>query len=249
LKNYYELLGVRPEASTEEIKKAFREKAKRHHPDIVGSPAGEEMRRLLSAYEVLSNTERRYEYDRAYSRFVKKAGFNYRVWLREQEDDPSSQAKLMFFELLHMEEGEAINIWRRNGGLMFQVEKYLDREDWMDCLFILAEELDRRHCGYEAFRLFSTLLKEERKRPYFRHFTVELESRLKDLARLRLKAQVDEETWIDCLEILLSLGFPSREELRWKKDLAKAYELGGRSRQAPDEAEADVSVSGMAVAS
>ena len=221
MKNYYELLELRVDASGDEIKKAFRSKAKEFHPDIAGKYSEDAMRRLLAAYQVLSNPERRFEYDRAYSRFVKKAGFNYRSWLKEREDDPESQAKLIFFELLHLEEDEAINIWRKNGGLFFRMERYLDREDWMDCVFILAEELDKRQFSFEAFKLLVSLIKEERRLPYFKHFMPEVEKFMRELVRLKLKAQVDDETWAGCLENLLTLGFPSREEIRWKKFLSK----------------------------
>jgi curved DNA-binding protein CbpA len=221
------MLGVQRDAAGEEIKRAFREKAKQLHPDIAGAGAEESMRRLLTAYEVLSNAERRFEYDRMYSRFTAKTGFNYRVWLREQGDDLPSQTKLLFFELLHLEEDEAIKIWRKNGGVNFSMENFLDREDWMDCLFILAEELEKRGSVYEAFRLLLLLVREERRLPYFRHFMAEIETRLRELVRLRLKPQVDEETWIDCLEKLLAIDFPAQDMLRWSHALAQAlYDAG-----------------------
>jgi len=227
LNNYYVLLGIQRDASSEEIKKAFRDKAKQLHPDIAGKSAEEAMRRLLTAYEVLSNVDRRFEYDRAYSRFIGKKGFDYRIWLREQGADPASQTKLMYFELLHLEEDEAISIWRKNGGINFDMEKFLDREDWMDCLFILAEELDRRNCAYEAWRLLVILVREEKRLPYFKHFIAEIETYLRELVRLRLKAQVDEETWAGCLETMLSLDFPAQDKLRWSRSLAQAlYDLG-----------------------
>jgi tetratricopeptide (TPR) repeat protein len=221
MNNYYDLLGIGHDASTDEIKKAFREKAKRLHPDIAGKGAEEGMRKLLTAYQVLSSAERRFEYDRAYSRFIKNPGFDYRTWLRERGDDPASQARLVFFELLHLEEEEALAIWRKNGGVHFAMERYLDREDWMDCLFILAEELDRRECSFEAFRLLAVLLREERRLPYFKHFTPEVEQYLKTLVRQRLRAQVDDETWVECMEILLELGFPPRDEARWLRSMAE----------------------------
>jgi len=231
MKNYYELLGVGRNASAGEIKKAFREKAKRLHPDIAGTSAEGEMRKLLTAYQTLSSEERRWEYDRAYSRFVSglaadkaaaaSPSFDYRAWLHEQGDDPASQAKLLFFELLHLEEDEAIALWRKNGGINFPMEKYLHRDDWLDCCFILAEELDRRQHSYEAFRLLVVVIREERRLPYFRHFTVEVEKFVREIVRLRLRAQVDEETWIECLETLLALGFPTRDNSYWMRLLAK----------------------------
>jgi curved DNA-binding protein CbpA len=219
LNNHYDLLGISIGASSSEIKKAFRERAKQLHPDIAGSERAEAMRKLIGAYEILSNPERRFEYDRAYSRFIKKCGFDYRVWLNEQ-DDPQSQAKLIFFELLHLEEEKAIAVWRKNGGLDFHIEKYIDREDWMDCQYILAEELDKRGFSFEAFKLLAEILAEERRRPYFKLFTIEIENYLKNMVKFRLKPQVDGETWIDCMETMLGLGFSARDEKRFKRSMS-----------------------------
>jgi curved DNA-binding protein CbpA len=227
MNNYYDLLGVDRDASTDEIKKAFREKAKRLHPDIAGKAAEEQMRKLLTVYETLSDGERRYEYDRAYARFVKDAGFDYRSWMREQGNSPEYQAKLVFFELLHLEDDEAIAVWRKNGGIHFPMERYLDREDWMDCGFILAEELDRRMYSYEAFRLLTQIIREERRLPYFKHFTVEIEKLVREIVRLRLKSQTDTETRVACLQTLLELGFPARDEAVWRRSLAQALSALG----------------------
>jgi len=230
MNNYYELLGVNRDAGADDIKKAFREKAKRLHPDIAGKGAEGQMRKLLTAYETLSNGDRRYEYDRAYSRFVKIPGFNYRTWLREQGDNPEYQAKLVFFYLLHLEDDEAIAVWQKNGGIHFPMESYLDREDWMDCGFILAEELDKRLRSFEAFRLLVQIIREERKQPYFKHFAVEIEKLIKEIARQRLKRQTDTETWIECLQKLLTLGFPARDEAVWTRSLIQALTaLGDRA--------------------
>jgi curved DNA-binding protein CbpA len=224
--NYYSLLGVSQTASEQEIKTAFRDRAKRLHPDIAGKAAEAGMRRLLAAYHALSDKDRRFEYDRAYERFVGKSGFNYRSFLKEQ-DNPKSLAKLIFFDFLHLEDDEAVEIWTKAGALGFRLEDYLDREDWMDCSFILAEELDRRGRRYEAFVLLVALIREERRKPYFKHFMEEVETFLRELVRLRLKPAVDRETYAACLESLLGLGFPPKDESRWLKSLAGTLlELG-----------------------
>ncbi|MDR0403398.1 MAG: J domain-containing protein [Treponema sp.] len=227
--NYYSLLGVPRTASIGEIKAAFRDRAKRLHPDVAGKAAEAGMRRLLAAYQTLSNADRRFEYDRAYRRFMgKKSGFDYRGFLKEQ-NNPESLAKLIFFDFLHLEDDEAVEVWTRAGALEFRIENYLDREDWMDCSFILAEELDRRNRPYEAFVLLAALIREERRKPYFRHFTEEVESFLRNLVRRRLKPAVDRETYAACLESLVGLGFPRKDENFWRKSLAETLlELGDR---------------------
>ena len=59
--NYYDVLGVKKDASADEIKKAFRKLARKHHPDAGGDE--EKFKELNSAYEVLSDAEKRKEYD------------------------------------------------------------------------------------------------------------------------------------------------------------------------------------------
>lgn len=62
-KDYYFVLGVSHEESPGGIRKAFRDLARQHHPDHAG-PAGTPMfRDVLEAYRVLSDPQRRREYD------------------------------------------------------------------------------------------------------------------------------------------------------------------------------------------
>jgi molecular chaperone DnaJ len=65
-RDYYEILGVSPDTTDEEIKAAFRRLALRYHPDKnPGDSSAEERFRLINeAYSVLGDPERRAEYDR-----------------------------------------------------------------------------------------------------------------------------------------------------------------------------------------
>lgn len=60
--DYYEILGVSKNASEDEIKKAFRKLAHKHHPDK-GTGDEKKFKEINEAYQVLSNKERRQRYD------------------------------------------------------------------------------------------------------------------------------------------------------------------------------------------
>jgi curved DNA-binding protein len=65
-KDYYDVLGVKRNASEKEIKSAFRKLAKKHHPDAnPNDPTAEaKFKEINEAYEVLSDKEKREMYDR-----------------------------------------------------------------------------------------------------------------------------------------------------------------------------------------
>lgn len=88
-KDYYSALGVKKDASTEEIKKAYRKLARKYHPDINPGDAQAEDRfkQISEAHDVLANAEKRKIYDE-FGEEGLRSGFDpeqarqYRQWQR-----------------------------------------------------------------------------------------------------------------------------------------------------------------------
>ncbi len=73
--DYYEILGVDRNASQDEIKKAFRKLAHKYHPDKAGGDE-KKFKEINEAYQILSNPEKRKQYDQFGASFNGAAGFN-----------------------------------------------------------------------------------------------------------------------------------------------------------------------------
>ena len=75
--DHYKVLGVKHDATAEEIKRAYRRLAREYHPDVNPSAeASEKFKEISTAYEVLSDTSKREMYDLGMDPFGSSAGFN-----------------------------------------------------------------------------------------------------------------------------------------------------------------------------
>ncbi len=80
MKNHYRTLGVKTDATQEEIKKSYRKLAVKFHPDTSGAANASRFTEIQEAYQVLSNTQKRKTFDKFWD-----------IYSREQINVPTPQ--------------------------------------------------------------------------------------------------------------------------------------------------------------
>jgi hypothetical protein len=92
-KSYYQLLNIKPDASIDEIKRAYREKAREIHPDKnLNIDTTQEFQKLNEAYQVLSDEIKRKDYDNG---FVCELNFNI---FNEHENEKELESDFIYYE-------------------------------------------------------------------------------------------------------------------------------------------------------
>lgn len=229
--NYYEILGVDHNASYKTIREQFRRKAKQIHPDVSRKSkqeAEEAMRLLLLAYRVLSNPQKRRSYDEEFQKKGFKKEFNYREFLKSHPDDLRLQSRLVFYDILNGKPEEALSLYERlTTQPGFKLEDYLEYGDFMDCLFLIAEEFEKQKQYLKAFRLFKKIYQFESNKPYFHHFVEEIIDRLRLIVTTKLQQFLKPEEMIELLEELLYINFPEKDKAIFCKKIAEIYSRQG----------------------
>lgn len=234
--NYYEVLGIAQDSTAQEVKKSFRKRAKEIHPDVRPDSdrrSEEEMRLLLAAYEVLSDAEKRDDYDRSLHAVLRVQGFDYREFLRRRADDPVSQSKLIFHDLLANHQDDAVELYERLSARRgFELERFLSREDYMDCAFLLAEVFEARLRYNDAYELYLKLYYYECDKPYFHHFINEVVDRLRALLCFKMLPGLEPAEAIGRLKEMMKLDFSRKDNAFFCKKLAEVYAALGQQESA-----------------
>lgn len=226
--NYYEILGVEATSTPAEIKSSFRRKAKELHPDLKSSEeAGSEdrMRALLDAYETLINPQKRIDYDREFAQYFARVKFDYREFLRSKRDDLVSQSKLIFYDLLNSDADSALQLYEELASRFddFSLEHYLGHEDYMDCLFLMAEAFEKKGEYIKACELYKHLCRLENKRPYFHHFMEEIVDRLRAITCFKMVATMPPQTSIKYIKDLIRFNFSRKDNAFFYKKIAEIH--------------------------
>lgn len=236
MENYYDVLGADPDDSQVRIRRCFRQRAKELHPDLTilaEDQAEPRMRRLIEAYQVLGDPERRRDYDRLNRASLRRhRRFDYRSFLRSQAD-PGSLAKLVLYDLMRSRDREALSTYdeleRRIGA---DLSSLLDYDDFMDCSYLLAEAMERDGEYDKACELYLRVYHAEEERPYFRHFIAEVVERMRDVACFKMARRVAPLDSVRRIEELIDLNLSNHDSAFFCKRIAEIYSAVGELEQA-----------------
>lgn len=228
----YKILGVNQNASIAEIKRAYRNKAKKLHPDVnTSNETLEKFQQLVQAYEILSDLRQRSIFDTSYQTYARythshsaEDSFNYRQWLLAREDD-ESKSKLIFFDLMHNREDDAVELFIKMNSqkVGFSLSRWFTRENFMDFGFILCEELVIRNEYYDAALLLEQIIRMEYTYSYFKLFFPEVIKLARDVYKKHIFGVINDELAIDAFERALELGFGKKDDAFFLEKIAHLY--------------------------
>lgn len=230
MKDFYEILGVRENATLAEIKRAYREKVKQLHPDTSGDNTQKDVfNEVVKAYRVLSDARQRNIFDESF--FMRSASkskntdsFDYYTWLSAREDQ-ESRAKLIFYTLMHQKEDEAVSEFKRMqmNHADFNLKNWFTREDFMDYGYILAEELVIRAEYYDAFILLEQIIKMEYSYTYFYIFFPEVLDFTLSILKKNIDGVISDELALDVYERALDLNLGPANDSFFLKKMSQEY--------------------------
>ena len=230
MKDFYKILGVRPNATLSEIKRAYREKAKLLHPDLTGDASRrDEFNEVVQAYRVLSDMRQRSIFDESFFIKIKRSyknadSFNYYDWLRAREDE-ESRAKLIFYTLMHQKEDEAVAEFKRmqTNHADFSLKKWFTREDFMDYGYILAEELVIRGEYYDAIILLEQIIQMEYSYHYFYIFFPEVIEFTLNILKRNIDGVISDELALDVFERAIDLNLGTKNDAFFLRKMSEEY--------------------------
>lgn len=224
-RTYYDVLDVGRAAGKGEIKRAFRRLAKRYHPDTNlqdEQGAAKRLKEVIKAYRVLSNDRERARYD---------VGLDTgRVSVLPDREfhrmSISERCRQILDELLKGDGQEALAEYEelRKAEKGFDLSRYLSTCDYLDCIFLLAEQYECAGRYHEAAVFYEELYRREKNPPRHRFFFTEVEERIKKLYTRRLPREAENpEKEIECYERILSFDIDRSERAFILKKIAEVH--------------------------
>ncbi|MHC4480671.1 MAG: J domain-containing protein [Planctomycetota bacterium] len=230
---YYDVLDVDRRASQPEIKQAFRRLAKKYHPDTNpegGRNAAKRLKEVIAAYRVLSNERERARYD-----VLMRSTPTFEQEVRRSETRTMKEcAEEMLRDLLAGRGRRALAFFdqlRERDD--FSLQELLEVKDYLDCVFLLAEQCERTNRFREAAELYEELYEREKEPPRHRYFFEDVKDRIKKLYSRKLpRDAADAEEEIACYKRILKFDLDKSEKAFILKKIAEVHCRVGNEGQA-----------------
>jgi curved DNA-binding protein CbpA len=221
---YYDVLDIDRNATQPEIKRAFRRLAKKYHPDTnpeEGEDAARRLKEVIAAYRVLSNERERARYDvlmQTAPAMQEEARRSRALSLKECADQ-------MLSDLLSGKGKRALMAFDDLSSRPdFRLADHLEMRDYLDAIFLLAEQCEKVGRFRQAAALYEELYEREKDPPRYRYFFDEVKARIKKLYSRKLPREAESaEEEIACYERILKFDLDKSEKAFILKKIAEVY--------------------------
>jgi len=231
----YQVLQVRQTASAAEIKRAFRQQVKRYHPDRHRAHkawAERKFKAVVHAYRTLGNAKERAIYDARWR--AQHDARSQGLGAAENAGSPRSQAVQLLRDLVDGKSKEALatfeRLSRENGD--FDLAILLPERDYLDCMFLLAEQYERARKYKRSLEFYWEVFMEERQHPRLRYFMDELKERIRILCCRFLAPAADAGEALQYYHRVLLLQPNKTERAFVQKKMAECYHQQGKIDEA-----------------
>lgn len=230
--NYYDILEVHYEVSTEELKRSFRTLIKKYHPDIHGQNklwAETKTKTIIQAYKTLSNSTSREHYNRQHRHLLQTK--NRQVPPKKTattsatDDGLQGHIRIVFTDLLNGRFQQAIKNYERllkdYAGIDFFL--FLNKRDYIDCKFLLAEAYEKLEKYDTAINLYELILERGKGDTHRNHLLHEIKERIRNIYCRNLARNTTPEKALGYYEKVLRLNLYKNENAFLYKKIAECY--------------------------
>lgn len=229
--NYYDILEVHHEVSTEELKRSFRTLIKKYHPDIHGQNklwAETKTKTIIQAYKTLSDSISREHYDRRYKHILhthSKQRPRNKTEPAVASDDIQERVRTILTDLLNGHVHHAIKNYERllkdYAGIDFFSS--LNKRDYIDCNFLLAEAYEKLKKHDMAIGLYEFILEKGKGNTHRNHLLHEVKERIRNIYCRNLARHATPEKALGYYEKVLRLKLYKNENAFIYKKIAECY--------------------------
>lgn len=236
--NYYEILKVSPLAPLNEIRASFKRLVLASHPDKNPGRRGwseRRIRELIEAFDVLGDAQRRAAFDRRRALLGTKASEAHKAQpFFYYKKDPESRALLVLHHFLGGRPASALQVLtdmeeKQGGDFLF---RNLDRADYLDCLFLIAEHYLAKRRYLKAAERLQAFYYHEKCATFPRHYLGEVVRLLKDLYLRKIPRSGDAAQALLGLREASGLGLTSAEETMRLAKIAELHLTVGNREEA-----------------